>query len=526
MKEEDMKDYQRIPQFTRRDFLRYTGLAGAAALPLLHWSRLPAFGTSKILKVGVSSDAWNLDVRLSTDVTGINVGLNVFNGLMNYDPDGKMFPDLAEDFPEVPDDKTYIFHLRKGVEFQKGFGELTAEDVVYTYESILGKAGNITSRIAIWFRPIDSIEAVDKYTVKFNMKSPFPDFPDMSSIAKIVSKKADQQLKKEFDRNPVGTGPFEVVEWVKDDHITLRKFSKHFRKDIPKVDELIIQVIPDDTVKVTNLITGQVDMIKEIPPRNLEQLKSLPNIVVGQRTRTQTEQMYFNTAKPPFDNVNLRRAVAHAINRKVIAEQVFLGMAQEAYAPVPEWQMPYPDGMTMNKYNLDKAKEFLKAAGKPDGFAFTCITTNQGWFVEQLTVIQADLAKIGIKMNIEPMEKSAMFANMRKGEYQASYEDLNPAYFGYSPATPVLFYTPPDRALFWNDEPAQKADKLLQEFRATMDKEKRTQIYGEFLKIVADQVPYVQVVFVDSTDAWRKGVTGYEVSIPNNSIWWYTDITA
>ncbi len=180
-----MKDYQRIPQFTRRDFLWYTGLAGAT-LPLLHWSRLPAFGASKILKVGVSSDAWNLDVRLSTDVTGINVGINVFNGLMNYDPDGKMFPDLAEDFPEMPDDKTYIFHLRKGVQFQRGFGELTAEDVVYTYHSILGKEGDITSRIAVWFSPIDNVEAVDKYTVKFNLKAPFPDLPDMSSILQTV----------------------------------------------------------------------------------------------------------------------------------------------------------------------------------------------------------------------------------------------------------------------------------------------------------------------------------------------------
>ena len=414
------------------------------------------------------------------------------------------------------------------MQFHKGYGELTAEDVVYTYDTIRGVIDTGQSFfLKLWLAPLEKVEALDSHTVKFTMTAPYGDFPEVTALCKIVCKKAAEKFGKDFKRNPVGSGPFEFVEWVKDDHILLRRFDKYFTPGTPKLDEIYIQIIPDDTVKVTNLITGEVDMIKEIPPRNLDQLKNAPGIVVGQRSGSQNESMYFNTAKPPFNDVNLRRAVAYGINREAIAGQVFFGMAQPALAMVLESQMPkktYPADMPQVVFDPGMAKAFLGQSSKPDGFEFTAITTAQGWFVEQLTVIQANLADIGIKMNIEPLEKSVMFGRMRKGDYMASYEDLNAAYFGYSPANPPLFYTPPERWLRWADAAGQKANDYLKKFMTSLDVDDRQRYFSEFLKIVEDQVPYTQVVFVDSTDAWREGITGYKVSLPNDSLWWHTDI--
>ncbi len=512
----------------RREFLKATGVAGGALFAGdFLFSKVVSAQGKKVLQVAVSSDAWNLDVRRGTDVTGINICKQLYNGLMNYDSDGNMFTDLAVGKPEQPDDKTYIFKLRQGVQFHGGFGELTAEDVVYSFDTIRGTGGEKGTFLALWLRPVDKAEAVDKYTVKFTMKAPYGDFLDACTLCKIVSKKAAEERGKDFTRQPIGSGPFEFVEWVKDDHITLKKFDKYFTKGVPKLDGVFIQIIPDDTVKVTNLITGQVDMIKEIPPRNLAQLKKTPGIVVGQRTGTQCEQLYFNCEVEPFNDVNVRRAVAFAIDRKSIADKVFFGMAQPGRAMLTEEQMPlkkYPSNMPVIDYNPEKAKAFLAKSSKAGGFEFTCLTTGQGWFVEQLTVMQANFADVGIKMIIEPLEKSVMFGKMREGQYEATFEDLNAAYFGFGAATPALFYTPPERWLNWKDEKALAADELLKKFVTTLDENKKHEIFGEFLKIVHDQIPYTQVVFVDSTDAWKDSVKNYKTSLPNDSLWWETDL--
>ncbi len=513
----------------RRAFLKVAGVAGGALLAgdVLFTKEVLAAG-KKTLQVAVSSDAWRLDVRNCTDVTGLNICKQLYNGLMNYDADGNLFADLAVAPPEQPDDKTYIFKLRQGVQFHGGFGELTAEDVVFTYDTIRGADGSKGTFLKLWLRPLDKAEALDKYTVKFTMKAPYGDFLDAATLCKVVSKKAALERGKDFTRQPIGSGPFEFVEWVKDDHISMKRFDKYFDKSRPKLDGVYVQVIPDDTVKVTNLITGQVHMLKEIPPRNLAQLKKTPGIVVGQRTGTQCEQMYFNCSTGPFTDVNLRRAVSFGIDRKSIADKVFFGMAKPGQAMVTEAQMPlkkYPANMPVVDYNPEKAKSFLKQSSKPDGFEFTCMTTGQGWFVEQLTVIQANLKPLGIKMNIEPMEKSVMFARMRKGDYVAIYEDLNAAYFGYGAATPALFYTPPSRFLFWKDKKAHEADEVLKTFVTTLDVNKKQELYADFLQIVLDQLPYTQIVFVDSTDAWQENVKNYKTSLPNDSMWWDTDIS-
>lgn len=512
----------------RRNFLKLAGVAGgaAAASQFLGSAVVNAAG-NKVLNVAVSSDAWRLDVRTCSDVTGLNICKQLYNGLMNYDADGNMFKDLTVSM-EQPNETTYIFKLRQGVQFHKGYGELTAEDVAYTYDTIRGKIdGGFKSLLALWLRPLDTVEAIDKYTVKFVMKAPYGDFLDATTLCKIVSKKAAEKFGKDFERNPVGTGPFEFVEWVKDDYIDIKRFDGYFDSSRPKLDKIHVQIIPDDTVKVTNLITQQVQMLKEIPPRNLAQLKGIPGLNVGQRTGTQCEQMYFNTIDI-FKDANMRRAVAYGIDRDTIANDVFFGMAKPAQAPLTEQQMPggkYPGNMRQVSYDPAKAKEYLKASSQPGGFEFTCMTTSQGWFVEQCTVIQAGLKDIGITMNIEPLEKSVMFGKMRKKEYQASYEDLNAAYFGYGAATPVLFYTPPSRTLNWGDEHGLKADDILQKFATTLNEGERASLFGGFLDILLDQVPYTQVVFVDSTDAWWDSVSNYKTSLPNDSMWWDTDLS-
>jgi len=512
----------------RREFLKTTGVTAAALFAGdVLFSRVVTAQDKKILQVAVSSDAWNLDVRKGTDVTGLNICKQLYNGLMNYDPDGNMFADLAEAAPEQPDDVTYIFKLRKGVQFHGGYGEMTAEDVVYSFDTIRGVGDQKGTFLSAVVRPLDKAEAIDSHTVKFTMKSPYGDFLDACTLCKIVSKNASEERGKDFTRQPIGTGPFEFVEWVKDDHITLKRFDDYFTEGVPSLDGVYVQIIPDDTVKVTNLITGQVDMIKEIPPRNLAQLKQTPGIVVGQRTGTQCEQLYFNCAVEPFNDVNARRAVSYAIDRESIAEKVFFGMAQPAKAMLTEEQMPlkkFSDDMVNVNYDPEKAKGFLKASSMPDGFEFTCMTTGQGWFVEQLTVMQANLAEVGITMHIEPMEKSVMFGKMREGDYTAVYEDLNAAYFGYGAATPALFYTPPERWLNWKDDAGYAADELLQKFVTTLDVNEGQVIFNQFLDIVLDQLPYTQVVFVDSTDAWKDSVTDYKTSLPNDSMWWNTKL--
>src|SRR6185295_12255989 len=282
------------------------------------------------LRVGFYVEAATMDPHLSGSKIDRQVYHNVFEPLVVLDNKLQIKPGLAESWTQ-PDPKTIVFKLRQGVKFHDGT-DFDAESVKFNFDRMQNpdtkslRTGEIAN--------VQNAEVVDKYTVKLNLKKPdaalLATLTDRAGM--IVSPDAIKKLGPDLGRKAVGTGPFEFVEWVKDDHLTLKRFDGNWgaKDGKPYLDQLRYRPIPDDTVKLQSLISGEIDFMDYVQPRDVAGVKSNPNLVEVDIPSLAAFGYQFNTTRPPFDNKALRLAVAHAIDNEAIVKGVWLGVGTAA----------------------------------------------------------------------------------------------------------------------------------------------------------------------------------------------------
>lgn len=332
-------------------------------------------------------------------------------------------PMLAERWEASPDAKTWTFFLRRGIPFHGGWGDVTAEDVKFSLELLAGK-GALASTTAYWRKLIDRIEVVDPHTVRLHLKVSAPDLLFELSNARevqILSKKYMESAGVEkASQKPVGTGPYEFVEWRKGEFMRFKALDKHWRV-VPQFKELVYKFVPEDSTRVAMLRTGEADIIelprslkKEVQAAGFEARRSLwPGIVAfgvlgGQYMK---DRPTYN-AKVPWLDKRVREAINLAVNRQAIIEHLFLGEAEPVMVPIiPPWVKdfnnaawkPYP-------YNPDRAKQLLAEAGYPNGFTAEWRAYLLSGVPELISVseaLQIQLAKIGVKLELKLVEYAA-----------------------------------------------------------------------------------------------------------------------
>jgi peptide/nickel transport system substrate-binding protein len=349
----------------------------------------------------------------------------VYEHLVEVDPvtwDYKR-PMLAERWQVSPDAKTWTFFLRRDVPFHGGHGDFTAEDVKFSLDLLAGK-DSLASTTAFWRKTLDRVEVVDPHTVRLHLKASNPDL-----LFELSNGRESQMLSKKYvtsvgvdkaSQKPVGTGPYELVEWLKGEHMKFRAVSKHWRV-VPQFKELVYKFVPEDATRVAALRTGDADIIelprslkKEVQGAGFEARRSLwPGIVVfglmgGQYSK---ERPTFNPKVPWLDK-RVREAMNLAINRQAIVEHLFLGEAKVNIVPIvppwvkefsnPAWK-PYP-------YDPERAKKLLAEAGYPNGFTAewrAYLLSGVPELVSASEAIQIDLAKVGIKLELKLVEYAA-----------------------------------------------------------------------------------------------------------------------
>lgn len=296
---------------------------------------------------------------------------NIFDALVTRTPDGKVVPEIAESW-DVPDPQTYVFHLRKGVKFHDGH-ELNADDVVFTFERVLkenGISGQTSPRKGL-LGPLERVEKIDDYTVKFTLKNAFPVFTQALVHFQIVPKHYIEAVgDEEFARKPIGTGPFKFKEGNLSDRIVLERFDDYYggSPDLPpvgpaKVKTAIFRLMPDPTARVAALKAGEVQIINNVPPNMAKELEKDGNIQVQSAPGTRVYGIELNVKKPPFDDVRVRQALNYAINWDEILNTVYEGSAERLST------IFLPSGFGFNKdlkpYSYDPAKavQLLKEAG-------------------------------------------------------------------------------------------------------------------------------------------------------------------
>ena len=373
-----------------------------------------------VLRVGMdSSDAGQLDPHLTSKTPDMALLQWIFNGLTRFKP-GSMDPatiesDIAEKWTSSPDGRIWTFTLRKGVKFHGGFGELTAEDVVFSLERARDPK---ISAFSSDFKEFKSIEAVDSHTVRITLSSPVPFLIGLVSNyhgGMIVSKKAVEKLGDNFKMNPIGTGPFMFEEYKSKQHVVLKAHREYFR-GAPKIDRILYRYIPSASSRELAFRTGEIDLFYgEREQRWVERMRGMKDTVVDIFRPGEHRSLHLNTTIKPLDDIRVRRAIAHAINRDEIVQFLGKDVSEAAYSVVPNGYLGQTtEGIPQYEYNPEKSRALLKEAGFPNGFSTKVMNTNLDPLLKPMQIIQEQLRKVGIQVELEVMEHATWHAQIRK----------------------------------------------------------------------------------------------------------------
>ncbi len=428
----------------------------------------------------------NMDPAFAELYSSMQVYQNIFNKLVYTDADYNFIPGLAKSWTQV-DPTTWDFELVDNAVFHND-EPFTSRDVAFTIERIFDP--QVAAPNAVFLQAIDHVETQGDYKVRFILKHPWGSFlADLAAALEVVNEKAI--ASKDPRLEPVGTGPFKFVEWVKDDHITLERWEKYHVPDRPYLDKVIFKAISDDTVRLTGLQTNEMQWVMQVPLQKVEQLKGESDIKVTPGKPYLPDFIYLNNSKPPFNDKRVRQALAWSVNREEIVQVAFFGQAVTATEAIPE-DNPYYSGVSVYQDGPDyeRAKSLLQEAGM-EGLQFTFDGQPQvPTQIKAAQVLQQQLARAGIKMEIQNYESGEWIKRLLTKEYNATISywsaTLDPAHFYY----PGLHSTSG-----WNitGYGTPEVDQALDAFARETDVEKRKEAYKTLVTKVQEEVPIIPI---------------------------------
>ncbi|MHB1653681.1 MAG: ABC transporter substrate-binding protein [Desulfitobacteriaceae bacterium] len=480
----------------------------------------------KVISIGMSYDMSNLDPATLTSVTDGQIAYNLYDSLVfNNIQTGKLEGGLAETYNISSDGKVYTFNLRKGVKFQKGYGEMTADDVKFSFDRILDPKTGARNRVML--SSIQEVKVLDPYKVEIDLKNPDPMFLNNLSDywTGIISKKAIQEKGKKFSQDPIGTGPFQFDHWTAATETVLVKNPDWYRGGV-KLDKVRFVPIPEASTMYLAFEKGDVDVIQVTDPERLAQYsKDTAKYQISQVPGYIVRFIGMNNKMKPFDDVRVRQALEYGFDRDTLLKTVLANLSTPATGPLPSNVFGYDGNVTKYPYDPDKAKELLKEAGYPNGFTTSMLIPNIDRFIKPATAFQADMKKIGVTVNISVMETAAYLAKVREGNTPLFSHSKNES------AVPDLVLQqlfdsrslPPGDNLTKYTNP--QVDQWIREAAVTLDENKRKALFSKIQKQIADDASYLFIDHEDYIFALNKRVQGF-VSTPLRSLQVYTvDLT-
>ena len=311
------------------------------------------------ITVALPGDFPSLDPSKDTSPLGFNYRLNVFDALTELQRDGKLNPRLAESWTFSPDLTEWTFKLRQGVKFHDG-SPFTADDVVFTINRI--KADN-ASPVRTFIRLVDKVEKVDGHTVLFKLTQPYGIFHRQISYVNLMSKTYfDKEGDQSYATKPVGTGPYKLVRWIKDDRMELEANADYWR-GAPAIKRATFRPIPSESSRTAALLSGEVDLVPTLPPSLIEQLKSNRDLDVNTAPSFRVIFVAFNVNKRPLDNAKVREAIDIAIDRPAITDKLLRGLGKPTGIMVPPMNIGYDPSFKPVPYDPQKAKQLVTESG-------------------------------------------------------------------------------------------------------------------------------------------------------------------
>lgn len=455
------------------------------------------------LVIALSANPDGLDPHKTVAAATFEVVKSIYDTLVETDPGGNIVPGLAEKWEASPDGLRWTFYLRKGVKFHNG-REMTSADVKASFERILNPETKAPR--AKDYSVIQKIETPDNYTVIFHLKEPQAAF--LSNLAYGWAAIVPVE-EKDLRNHPVGTGPFRFVEWVPDSHIKLERFPEYFIKGQPYLDSVVFKIMPDPAAKLAALKAGEVDVVDQVPPQEVEGLKKNPEIKLVQAPSSGIYIMALNNARPPFDKKEVRQAISYAVDKKGVIEAAQWGQG----APIGSHMTPvspfYVDLTDKYPYNPEKARELLAQAGYPEGFEVTLIMPQPYDFhIRNCEVIADYLKKIGIKVKLETYEWGTWLDKVYMGrDYQATCI----GHTGRLDPDPFLNRYVSDSKENYMNYKNPRYDEIIRQAAVTTDFQKRKELYAEAQRILAEDAVALYLMSPLWTVGMRKEVEGWKI---------------
>lgn len=463
--------------------------------------------------VATAANIRSLDPHHGTDNNSISAHRLIMETLIKFDKNFKKFVPLLATSWNISDDGTmYTFKLREGVKFHDGT-PFNAKAVKISIDRVRTKKNKL--RRYGFFKMIKETEVIDEYTVALILSYPFGGM--LNNLAgpggPIHSPAALAKYGKKVSRHPVGTGPFKFVEWVTGDHLTLIKNENYWRKGFPKVDKITFRPIAESGSRVAMLKTGEADFIYPFPIEHYKSVASNKNIKVDFLEGLTIDFITLNMLHKPFDDVRVRQAVNLAVDKRA-----YLEISVGGHGRVPDSIMA-PGVQFYAKqrpwtFNLEKAKKLLKEAGYSKGFDVELWSNTRADRLEMQEFIQQQLAQVGIRVKVVPMEggilnqRSRQVKDWRKAEVRMRIAGWSPSNYdadwAIRPLLGVDAWPPNGGNTAYYDN--KKVEELLLAGLKTSNPEEREKIYSEIQSIIWNDVPWLLLSNKDKISAKQANI--------------------
>lgn len=461
---------------------------------------------TKSLNFALSGNPDTLDPQATSGTLTFQVDKSIYDTLTEPDEKGVIVPALAKSWDVSKNSLVWTFHLRKGVKFHNG-DILTSADVKATFERITDEKTGSPNKKA--FDVITSIKTPDDLTVIFTLSKPYAPFlASLSSGWGAILPKSLIDSGHDFSSEPVGTGPYKMTEWVRDSKIVLDKNKDYWMKGLPSINQINMNIIPESSVQIQGLLSGQLDIVYMVGNDDIPLLKKSPDITLSRNLTSLIMVMAINCSRPPFNNLKVRQALNYAIDKQKVLDTAYNG-GKVIGTFMDYGNAYYKDFTGLYPYDPEKAKQLLAEAGVgKDTVIKMYLPQNYPPHVKAGEMYQEMLSKVGLNVKIQMVDWSTWISDVyRKSNYDLTVIghtgklDPNGTLSGYGNGKYVKWYN-------------KEAATLIKKAAETMGYKNRKGIYDKALGIMAKDVPFVFVGSSYRTTGVRKNVTGFRMT-PN-----------
>ena len=501
--------------FTRRSLLAAgavapLGLVGAAqgvsAASLVAQgatlSAALAQSTAPEVTVGMSNEPNTLDPHQVLGRHSETFLMNIYDSLVKSGPDNTFLPGLATSWEQI-DDLTWEFALREGVTFHNG-EPFTAEAVKYSFDRALDP--EVESPTASLLGTIDNVEVIDDFTVRITTNQ--PDIMFLQRISELYGPIIPPAYVEEvgldrFGLEPVGTGPFKFVEWVKNERLVLEA-NEDYWGGPPKVSRVTVRPILEDATRISALQTGEVQLINAVPYIRIPELEGNPNLRVETVPSPRVFFVVIDPREAPFDDPRVRQALNHAIDVDAIINSLYLGHATRLATVFDTGSLGYNPDLAPLEYDPEKAKQLLAEAGYPDGFetTFNAFTGSIADHSQAAQAITDYLRNVGINVNLNMMEFGA-FGPVRVANEAGPLFIYSFGNWAGEPSFMLQWMMQGDGSLFYQN---QEILDLLEEASANFDTEERKEIYDKVQQLLLEDAGFIYLFQADAVFAMQQNI--------------------